>query len=93
MLAQSMHKFFELLHSLISSNPYPKAILAASFAIGYPVAFDAKAEDLETLGLISITAYSNELGFKANCTLHPPSIPTAFMMFIDAVLKHLIFFI
>ena len=48
---------------------------------------EASADDLETLGLISITAYSNEFGFKANCTLHPPSIPTAFIILIAAVLS------
>jgi len=45
---------------------YPRAILADTFAIGYPVAFDASADDLETLGFTSITQYSNELGFRAN---------------------------
>ena len=39
-----------------SSKVYPVASLAANFAIGNPVAFDAKADDLETRGFISITA-------------------------------------
>ncbi|MNO77091.1 hypothetical protein D3C76_681890 [compost metagenome] len=61
--------------------------MAAIFAIGYPVAFEANADERDTLGFISITAYSKELGFNANCTLHPPSIPTAFIISIDAVLS------
>ena len=32
------------------------AILVATFAIGYPVAFDANAEERDTLGFTSITA-------------------------------------
>ena len=40
---------------LNSSNVYPMANLAAIFAIGKPVALDASAEDLDTLGFISIT--------------------------------------
>ena len=35
----------------ISSKVYPKAILAANFAIGYPVALEAKADERETRGL------------------------------------------
>ena len=35
-------------------------------AIGYPVAFDASAELLETLGLTSIITYSSEFGCRAN---------------------------
>ena len=35
------------------------ANFAAIFAIGYPVALDAKAEDLLTLGLISIAIISS----------------------------------
>ena len=33
---------------------YTTAIFAAIFAIGYPVAFEASADDLETLGFTSI---------------------------------------
>ena len=40
---------------LNSSKVYPIANLAAIFAIGKPVALDASAEDLDTLGFISIT--------------------------------------
>ena len=43
---------------LSSSNVYPTANLAAIFAIGKPVAFDASAEDRLTLGFISITLIS-----------------------------------
>jgi hypothetical protein len=40
---------------MISSNVKPTAIFAAIFAIGYPVALDAKADERETRGLTSIT--------------------------------------
>ena len=39
---------------------------AAVLAMGYPVALLAKAEDRDTRGLTSMTAYSKESGFKAN---------------------------
>ena len=42
------------------------ANFAAIFAIGKPVAFDANAEDLLTLGFISITLISPSSGFIAN---------------------------
>ena len=61
---------------------YPIAIFAVTFAIGYPVAFDAKADERLTLGFTSITAYSKLFGFRANCTLHPPSILSAEIIFI-----------
>ena len=49
------------------------ASFAAIFAIGYPVAFDAKAEERETLGLISIAIISSfSSALTANCTLQPP---------------------
>ena len=40
---------------LNSSSVYPIASLAATLAIGNPVAFDASADDLDTLGFISMT--------------------------------------
>ena len=61
---------------------YPNDNFVATFAIGYPVAFDANADDLDTLGFISIIAYSKEFGFSANCTLQPPTIPISFIIFI-----------
>ena len=66
---------------LISSRVYPKAIFAVTLAIGYPVALDAKAEERDTRGLTSMTQYSNESGFKAYCTLHPPVIFNSSIMF------------
>ncbi|OPX62726.1 MAG: hypothetical protein A4E30_00697 [Methanomassiliicoccales archaeon PtaB.Bin215] len=42
----------------ISSNVFPIAILAATLAIGYPVALDARADERETRGFTSITRYS-----------------------------------
>ena len=56
---------------------YPTANSAANFAIGNPVAFEANADDLETLGFISIILLSPFIGLTANCTLLPPvAIPT-----------------
>ena len=49
------------------------------------MALDANADDLLTLGFTSITAYSKLFGFKANCTLHPPSIFNADIIFIADV--------
>ena len=49
-----------------SSRVYPRANLAATLAIGNPVAFEANAEDLETLGFISIILLSPFSGFIAN---------------------------
>ena len=42
-----------------SSKLYPMASLAATFAMGYPVAFEANADERETLGLISIAIISS----------------------------------
>ncbi len=43
---------------MISSSVIPIAILADIFAIGYPVALEAKADERLTRGLTSITRYS-----------------------------------
>ena len=40
---------------VISSRRRPIAIFAATRAIGYPVAFDASADERETRGLTSMT--------------------------------------
>ena len=48
------------------------ASLAATLAIGKPVAFEAKADDLLTLGFISITINLPSIGLSANCTFDPP---------------------
>lgn len=48
------------------------ASFEAIFAMGYPVAFEASAEDRDTRGLISIAIISSfASGLTANCTLHP----------------------
>ena len=57
---------------LSSSRVKPTDNKAATFAIGKPVALDARAEDLETLGFISITTTFPVEGFTANWTLLPP---------------------
>ena len=41
------------------------ATIAATYAIGNPVAFDAKAEDLDTRGYISKTTNLPFLGYTA----------------------------
>jgi hypothetical protein len=41
--------------------------------MGYPVALDARADDLETLGFISTEIICSVSGFSANCTFHPPA--------------------
>ena len=50
------------------------ANLAATLAMGYPVALDANAEERDTRGLISIAIMSSfSSGDTANWTLHPPA--------------------
>ncbi len=48
------------------------ASLAATLAMGKPVAFDARAEERETRGFISITTMRPSAGLMANWTLEPP---------------------
>lgn len=48
------------------------ASLAAILAIGKPVAFEARAEERETRGFISITTMRPVSGQIPNCTLEPP---------------------
>ncbi len=48
------------------------ASLAATFAIGNPVAFDASADERDTRGFISITSNRPSCGETANCTFEPP---------------------
>ena len=55
-----------------SSRVYPTASFAAILAIGNPVAFEARADDLETLGFISTTTIRPSLGSTANWTFEPP---------------------
>ena len=70
-----------------SSRVYPTANNAAIFAIGKPVALDAKADDLDTLGFISITTISPFFGFIANWTFDPPvSTPISLNISMEAIL-------
>src|SRR5512137_2616743 len=71
----------------IWSSVFPMATFAATLAIGYPVALDASAEDLDTRGLTSMTMYSCVFGCRANCTLQPPSTLRARIIFNDASLS------
>ena len=48
------------------------ASLAAILAIGKPVAFEARAEDRETRGFISMTTIRPVAGSMANWMLEPP---------------------
>ncbi len=72
--------------SLVSSSKVkPIANLAAILAIGKPVAFDASADDLETLGFISITTNRPFSGSTANWTFEPPvSTPISLRTAIEA---------
>ena len=61
--------------------------MAATFAIGNPVALEARAEDLETLGFISMITILPSLGLIANCTFDPPvSTPIFLRQAIEAFL-------
>ena len=69
-----------------SSKVKPTANFAAIFAIGNPVALEAKADDRETLGFISITTIRPVLGSMAHWTFDPPvstpiSLKTAMLEF------------
>jgi hypothetical protein len=55
-----------------SSRRYPTASFAAIFAIGNPVALDARADDRETRGFISMMSIRPVSGLIANWTLEPP---------------------
>jgi hypothetical protein len=55
-----------------SSSVKPTANFAATFAIGKPVALEAKADERDTRGFISITIMRPSCGFTENCTLEPP---------------------
>jgi len=66
MVGSKLAGVFFVMSFEISSSVYPTASFAAIFAIGNPVAFDAKAEDLDTRGFISMTNWSPFSGFTAN---------------------------
>ena len=55
-----------------SSSVKPTASLAATLAMGNPVALDASAEERETLGFISMMMMRPSSGLMANCTFEPP---------------------
>ena len=46
--------------------------MAATLAIGKPVAFEASAEERDTRGFISMTTSRPSAGLMANCTFEPP---------------------
>ncbi len=56
----------------ISDKSSPAASIAETSAIGNPVAFDARADERDVLGFISITIILPSSGFLANCTFVPP---------------------
>ena len=55
-----------------SSRVYPTASLAATLAMGNPVALDARADERLTRGFISIMIILPSTGFTVNCTFDPP---------------------
>ncbi len=62
------------------------ASLAATLAIGKPVAFDASADERDTRGFISMTTMRPSFGLIANCTFEPPvSTPISRRIAIDAL--------
>ena len=50
----------------------PVASMADTRAMGKPVALDARADEREVRGLISMTTMRSLTGSWANCTLVPP---------------------
>ena len=75
----------------ISSSVYPTASLAAIFAIGNPVALEARAEDRDTRGFISITTMRPVCGCTANWIFDPPvSTPISRMTAIGRVAHRLV---
>ena len=58
-----------------SGSGMPNPNFAAINASGYPVAFDARALDRESLALTSIIQYSSDSGSSAYCILHSPMMP------------------
>ena len=48
------------------------ASLAATLAMGKPVALEANADERETRGFISITTMRPSTGLIENCTFEPP---------------------
>src|SRR6478609_6512091 len=62
------------------------ASLAATLAIGKPVAFDARADERETRGFISMTTRRPSFGLTANWTFEPPvSTPISRRTAIEAL--------
>ena len=60
------------------------ASFEAILAIGKPVALEARADERETLGFISITMMRPFVGLTANWILQPPvATPTSLMIEID----------
>ncbi len=60
--------------------------MAATLAIGKPVALEASAEERETRGFISMTTRRPSAGLTANCTFEPPvSTPISRSTAIEAL--------
>ncbi len=69
-----------------SSSVYPTASLAATLAMGKPVALDARADDRDTRGFISMIISRPSRGLTANCTFEPPvSTPISRSTAIEAL--------
>src|SRR4030042_1398020 len=77
----------------ISSSVYPTANLAAILAMGNPVALEARAEERETRGFISMMTILPSSGQIANWMLDPPvSTPISRMARMAPSLLLLYFF-
>ena len=79
----SPEKSFVLMDSLRKRMDLVRE-MCAECGIQNVEAIHARAEDLDTRGLTSITAYSNDVGWSANWQLQPPSTPSASMMLREA---------
>ena len=56
----------------MSASVRPVASIAETSAMGKPVALEARAEEREVRGLISMTMMRPVSGLRANCTFVPP---------------------
>src|SRR4029450_3564159 len=76
----------------ISSRVSPIASLAAIFAIGKPVAFEASADERDTRGVISMTMMRPVCGSTADWMLQPPGVAAHGADDVDADVAELLVF-
>src|SRR5262245_30330336 len=63
------------------------ASFAAILAIGNPVAFEARADERDTRGFISMTIKRPSLGLMANWIFEPPVSTPTFLIILRAALR------